>query len=83
MTSFSRASTAHARQTEILADEHILTWATHVHWWARVGTYTIRCILISTIQYTHRTSLYAAVEEIKSLSLQNSIEGCETGSDPT
>ena len=81
MTSFSRASIAHARQTEILADEHILPWATHVHRWAHLGTYIIRCVLTSSMQYTNRTILYAAVEEINSLSSPTPIESCETGSE--
>ena len=81
MTSFSRVSTAHARQTKILADEQKTPWSTRVHRWSRRYTYIIRCVLTSTIQYTHRTNLYAAVKEIKSLSSRNPIESREPGSD--
>ena len=43
ITPFSHAAIAHAHQTEI-------PWATHVHRWARLGTYKMRLDFVYAVQ---------------------------------
>ena len=50
--------------------------------WDRDETYTIRCVLVSSIQYAHRTVLYADRPGINQLQPPKSIVVAENGPTP-